>query len=437
MSAFAQAMLQISIESGEVPAPEGEYDHSGVGAEEIPVVTDQTQTELEEAVQETADVVDKMLEHDAAAEKIVEATDSLESKLAQLRVERENGRPLAGFAVSLYNQSLAEAFEAREIPAGVFESIVVGLQESFESNQLEDYTSEAEAATESLITKLWNMLKTTAAKVWAYIEEFFKTIGKSGSSIKAGGTQIKRLAGALDGEVKTAEISGKYARLHVGGSFSPTKAVEEVTSGYESVALATFNELNGIVKPWINSFSSVQRPVSAESIGKLSGKAHTLPGGYTAQLKAGAGEGGAAIAGAKFTITAPAKKDATEKVAPLTKSELNSLGGALEALGARLVESKKAGTIVSAAHKKLIDDAGKKINDLLKKENKDGAKAASGVVKEVNKALEAGKTIIPAYLGFAADVGKEAYNFGKKSLGAYGKKVEAGAADATGGVAAA
>lgn len=426
-TAFMTAMMQISIESGEIPKPEEDYDHSGVGAEEIVVVTDETQTELEEAVADTAEKVEKMLENDTAAEKIVEAVDCLESIQVQLSTEAAAGRPLAGFAVPLLNQLIASSMEARQIPAGIFENAVMEIQQSFESNRFEDYTTEAEEKTEGLITKLLNMLKAAAKAVWTYISEFFTTIGRSGTAIKNGGTQIKRLAAKLTGELKKEELKASgYNLLNNGGSFNPAAAVNAVTAGYSTIALAAFGEITGLVKPWVNSVSLTPtvKTVNLQAMnGSVKTSEHDLPGGYKAALKPGAGEGIASVSGAKFTITGPEKKAGPEKTAPLTKGELEALGSALESLGSRLLESKKSGTVVLQAQKTLLDEVDGKLK-AIKGEDKEGAKKARAIVSEVSKALSAGKTIIPTYLDFASKVGKQGYNFGKASLGAYGKKVE-------------
>lgn len=439
-SAFARAMMQISIESGEVPKPEEDYDHSGIGAEEIVVVTDETQTELEEAVQDTADTVEKMVERDTAAEKIVEAVDSLESISRQLDAEHAAGRPLVGFAVPLTNQLIASSLEGRDIPFGIFEQAVMSIQESFENNRFEDYYTEAEEKTEGLIGKLMNMLRSAWQSVWTYVTEFFTTIGRSGTAIKNGGTQIKRLAAKLEGEVKKEELkTSGYNLLVVGTSFSPAAAVKAAEDGYTGIALAAFNEITGLVKPWINgvSLTPTVKAVNLQAMnGSIKGGSHALPGGFTAELKAGAGEGVAAVSGAKFTITGPEKKAGVEKSAPLSKGELEALGSALEALGSRLIESKKTGVVTLNAQKTLLSEVDAKLKGI-KGDDKEGAKKARAIVSEVSKALQAGKTIIPTYLDFASKVGKQGYNYGKASLGAYGKKVEEKAPDDKGANAAA
>jgi hypothetical protein len=367
-----------------------------------------------------------MLENDTAAEKIVEAVDCLEAIQVQLSTEAAAGRPLAGFAVPLLNQLIASSMEARQIPAGIYESAVMEIQQSFESNRFEDYTTEAEEKTEGLIGKLMNMLKAAAKAVWTYITEFFTTIGRSGLAIKNGGTQIKRLAAKLQGEVKKEELkTSGYNLLNVGGSFNPAGAVKAVDEGYKPAALESFVQLSGVVQRWVNSVSLTPtvKSVSLTAPGAIKSSEHALPGGHTASLKPGAGEGVAALAGTKFTITGPEKKAGPEKSAPLTKAELEALGSALEGLGARLLESKNSGAVALKAQKDLLDSVDKKLS-AIKGDDKEGAKKARAIVAEVTKALNAGKTIIPTYLDFASKVGKQGYNFGKASLGAYGKKVE-------------
>ena len=433
-SAFARAMLQISIESGEVPKPEEDYDHSRVGAEEITIVTDNTQTELEEAVEETATVVEKLEERDAAADKIVEAADCLESQLVQLRAERAAGRPLTGFSVSLYNQLMASSLEAREVPAGIFEESVLSLQSSFESGRFEDYTTEAEEKTEGLLSRLINMVKKAAESVWTFIKEFFTTIGRSGSAIKAGGAQLKRQASSVKGELKKTEAKGSsYNLLVAEGGFNASKAVGDVISGYESVAVHEMKQFREAIQPFINS--AVTTPtvagVNGSRVGTISASSHALPGGYTAKTTVGAGTGLDHVLSTKFTIEAPSSKAGPEKVSLLAGSEVGSLGDQLVKLGDLLIRSKSQGDQIVKDTNKDLAEVEKALKGI-KTDDAEGKAAARALVTKAVKAVKLGKTIIPTYLDFAQLVGKQAYNFGRASLGAHGVKKEEKAPDDAG-----
>lgn len=443
MSLSLAAMLNnLAVESGEVAADD--LDHSFVGAEEITIVTDETQTELEEAVADAAEKVDKLEESDAAAEKVIDAVESIESNLRQLRAQAAAGQPLDRGAMQWFIQNTALACEARDLPVALFDKEVLGMQSSFEANQLEDYTQEAEEQSEGLLRRLYNVLKNAIIAAGQAIKEFFTTIGKTGTAIANGGSQLVRVGGTLKGAPKKATIkTSGYGLLMEGGSFNPKGAVDDVktkfTSELTSKVIVKFGDslqplLSALKTPSAAAISSAD--TSASHVAAIT---FDLPGGHKAELKPGSGEGLAKIVDAKFTITGGDAKAPAEH-APLTPAEIVELGKALQAFGKEMSNSKVVTGALSKSNDALLNAADSAIKGSLaerikdkvsdkNKEQRDGINAARELLAKAQKAVSAGRAIAPVYVKFMAKVGKEAYNFGRTSCSAYGTK-EAAAAPA-------
>lgn len=409
-------LRQYSVEAGEAQPDE---DHSQIGAEEITVVTDETTTELEEALADTAEQVDKLEDSDAAAEKIVDAVESMESNLDQLRAMATNGKALDHGAMRWYIQNLAISVEARGLPGSVVETEVNALQESFESAQLDDYTTEAEEKTGNVIMRLLRVLAAALSNAKTAIAQFFATIGRSAGAIKTGGQQIQRLAGKLKGDVKKTEIKASgYRRLVEGGKVEPSAVLKGLRDKWRSEMLPH------VLKPMQDALAPVTSNLaSANPVADLAEKvkAHIatskkieLPGGASAELKV---EGETV----KFAMNAPTG-DGVEKTAPLTKAELQTLGTELIATGSFMTSAKDS----TNQFVKEVENVLKAIEKVAGKDKADGAKerkeAVSAAVTAATKLVNTGKSIAPAYIGYLSKTAKDAYNFGKASLGAYGAK---------------
>src|SRR5690606_21883358 len=173
---LSNLLRELAVESGELV--QDPHDPL-LGAEEITVVTDETKTELEEQVEDLAEKVEKIEQHNDAAEKLVEVTESLEAYVAQLHAMRSAGQPLNGPAARMYLMGITTAMEAREIPAELIAGDVMSMHHSFESGVLDDYTAEAEEKTGNWLQRVWAMLVSAVKAVKTAVVEFFTTMGKS------------------------------------------------------------------------------------------------------------------------------------------------------------------------------------------------------------------------------------------------------------------
>lgn len=422
MSELAKLLHTLSVEAG--VATGDPDDHSFVGAEEITVVTDETQTELEEAVAETAAEVEKLENGSGAAEKIIEAVESVESKLAQIRAMRDNGEEMNHGALRWFIQGVAESVEARQLPGELLVDHLGALQHSFESNELTDYTTEAEEKTGGVLSRIWAVLVRALTAARTSIAQFFGTIGRSAGAIKTGGEQIKRLAKGIKGAPKKDKIkTSGYKYLVVGGSINADKAVRDsigVLKGDLNTKILT--PLKNALKPIVDTLTakgSANDVIDANWTSKaasmgLRDQTINLAGGVNAALKVEEGK-------VSFSIGKPSG-DGVAESAPLNASELATLGNSLVVLGTAMAAAKaNADQFVAEAEAAL--SAAKKFAG---KDKEEGAKERKeGVGKAVTlatKVIKSGEGVIPAYVRYMGLLGKDAYNFGKASLGAYSTK---------------
>ena len=425
MSELAAILRQASLESGAIQPGEDD-DHSFVGADEITVVTDETSTELEEAVADTAEEVAKLENSNAAVEKVAEAADSLESKLLQLRAMADNGQPLDHSGMRWYIQGLAESFEARELPADLVRPEVEALQYSFESASVQDYTAEAEEKTENVLQRIWRVLTAALSAAKTAITQFFGSIGRSSGAIATGGQQLQRIGAKLKGAPKKDKIkTSGYGRLVDGGS---VKAVESVDKAIKALDGDITTHILDPMKKALSPLTEVLKGnhtaadlTDSNWAAKFAamGVRNTvvnLNGGVKAELK---------IDGEKmnFSVSKPSG-DGVAESAPLSPAEIVALGGKLITLSRIMNLAKaKADKFVDGAEA-VLGKAGK----AAKADKAEGAKERKeGVGKAVTTAtrlIKAGQVVIPTYVNYLSQLGKEAYNFGKASAGAYGTKVE-------------
>jgi hypothetical protein len=445
---LSDALRQYGVESGQIDPEEVILP---AGEEEFTVITDETQSDLEEAVADLADDVEKLENQDNAAEKVVEAVESLEAYCGQVEALAAAGVPLNGLAAKFLAQGIAGSLEARGIPAAIFQGDVVSMHESFESNQLEDYTTEAEEKGQGVLARLVAMLRAAASAVATAIKEFFTTMGKSASAIKASGVKLKRVASGLKGEAKVKEISsGGFGMVVVGGKVDPKKALDDAHGIYTSGVLKVTKGIRDSLRPLITELSkgtvtgaSLKAAGAAVNTSALAEQTIALPGGYSAVFKPGQGENFDRLSGATFGIKNPEKKEAPEKSPILSPAEIGAVGDSLVKVGTLMETARKEGDAVIAANEALISAAskvvggmGRAIKDkvgLNKSETKEDDAAARQLLKMAKSAISANKGIIPTYVSYLGKLSKEAYRAAAASAGKYGGKApaaDAGAADA-------
>lgn len=231
MSNIAALLRQYSQESTEA-TEEGSVDESMVGAEEVLVVTDETTTELEEAIEEIAETVNDKAEAESALDNVIEATESLESAIEMIRSARLKGQRVNGVAMQIWTQGVVDSMEARQIPTEIFAGLQEDYGDSFEADSYSDYSVEAEAKAEGIMTKLWNMIKAAFAAVRDWFTKFLAWFGKSTDALEKAGKKLTEAAKAKAGKkASVKKISGKgYAVLVKGNDVDAAAALDDVVS---------------------------------------------------------------------------------------------------------------------------------------------------------------------------------------------------------------
>lgn len=426
------ALLQYGVESGEIEPEEVIYP---AGEEEITVITDETQSDLEEAVAELADDVEKVEDHEDGAEKVIEAVESLEAYVVQFERLGEQGIPINTTAANFALQGIVASLEGRNIPAQVYSTEAFALQESFEADDKEaDKGPGLLGKGKALLTKLWNMLKAAAGAIKQAIVDFFATMGKSAAAIKAGGEKLKRVGASIKDSKQTNLNAGSYSALTVGGSVDPVKAMAEVNSGYKTAVVDNITKLRIVVNPLVKALRNptpggVKSAAEGIDVKALASSSAALPGGFVAHFTVGSGEGVAALTGTTFKIEkAKEGGGASKDFSALSGPDIVKLGTAVVAAADLMVKAKTDADAIIKSNDELLSAATAAISAA-----KDDAAqgAARELLKTATKLLSVTKGFVPTYVRYMATTAKVAYKAGMASASAHGKKekAEAGAGE--------
>lgn len=214
---------------------------------EINPVTNNTETELDKALEAVDSAEVEVTESEAAedtltaaAEGVEEATDMMEEEIAEKgEVSVESYRSL----------NLAIKNAVRGLPGGVqlVQAHSVS-NESFVSLDKVVVSAEALDKAKEILMKLWNAVKDAAEKVWTAIKDWFGQLTASGDWLIKAADDLKKRAGAIQGKsAKNGEVSvaPQLKALVVGNDSVKEGAtvVNAVKSAADSVV-----QLGGIVK---------------------------------------------------------------------------------------------------------------------------------------------------------------------------------------------
>ncbi|MGG4591851.1 hypothetical protein ACLPJK_26690 [Pseudomonas aeruginosa] len=409
--------LRVSLESSEMPENV-----------EINPVTDQTETELDQALAEveqaesdvaSAEVNETVLE--AAADGVEETTEAIEDEI------EEKGE-ISQESYAKYDLALRNATRLLPLDHSRYQVS----QESFVQFDGRTVSMEALDKAKEMLAKLWQAVKDAVTKVWGAIREWFARLGKSGAALIAAGNDLKKRASAARGKTaKNDKIDATAAArlLHDEGKFDSvataisglatsvtvgreggqilTEAAAEYTKQMASVARLGVAETSTISfdKEFVEAVSGFK-----EAYKKYDGKKST--GGYVFHVESVSG-------GLGVSLTQDTKFEGDATIATPTPEQVSALGQAIV----------DAGTFVKDFDKKYFKDFDKTlVSDL--------NKARSSVNKELSDSEQkrtkiflalirfssgAFKKPMPAYVGNVANQAKAAYKLGRKALAQYGE----------------
>lgn len=387
-------LYDLAVESGEIEAHEG-------NPEELTIITDDSESELEEVVEQLAEDVEKVEDQDNAAEKMIDVIESLESKITMLRDMRERGENLNATAAKIYSSSLVTSLEARGFPSALFADEVVEMNTSFESSNAYDYSTEAEEKSEGILAKIKNMLK-------AAFKSFMEWAGRLAESTKILGRSLITLGAKL---VKAVDANGKSTPLTAENSKIGSKGLESV--GEDPVAAlkqlkSADGKLNSFTNTILSDFgkqASVFKVDSDKEFNVIDFV--SLPTAAGRELTATGADGKLAYSIKKSDVTTKPEFD----VLPLDK--IKAVGKGLSDLGTTLELSSK----LTVSHIKKLEDETKTVYKILDKMST--AKAPSVLLKALNNTAKDVRSLRSLFNKEAASVGKSAYRYGVRSLAKY------------------
>lgn len=415
MSNIAALLKQYSRESVEA-GEEGELPDNQVGAEEILVVTDETTTELEEAIEEIADAVNGKEESEAALDSVIEATESLESAIESIRSARLRGQRVNGVAMQIWTNGVVDSMEARHIPSEIFQSLQEEFGDSFEADSYTDYSAEAEEKGEGIMTKLWNMIKAAFATMRDWFTKFLAWFGKSTEAIEKAGVKLAAAAKAKKGQTASRKTipGGSYGLLVNGSTVDARATVKQIEDDIvassaasihlytEAVAAAEKMEAPDVTLRLIKSAQSALKKISP------SGK-RTLPNGV---VKTGKFELDANTGKVTNTVKVDMSKPKAfnSEVAVMSLSDIAALGDDLKALGA------KARAEVTKVERSTGRNPSVNISKTLTAEQTTAARKAARAITGV---MKLGQNLTSETVSFNMPIAKKAYSYGMVCLNQY------------------
>lgn len=264
------AMLrQFSAESA---VEEENVDQGQVGAEEILVVTDETTTELEEAIEQVAETVEGQEAVDESLNAAAGAVESLESAVASLVSARLNGERVTATAIRFWAQGIESSFEARGIPEEAYRELTQDFSESNESDNYSDYSTEAEEKAEGVFAKLWAMIKSAFARMRDFLARLVAWFSKSADAVESAGKKLLKAVEEKKGKKvdKDAKVQASaYGELMVGSSFDPENAVDKADGVFTVIS----GECNKLYDVGVSSAAALEGSGDKKSEIKKAGKA--------------------------------------------------------------------------------------------------------------------------------------------------------------------
>lgn len=396
MSDFAKAMAEFSQESG----LETVHDQQNANPEQLAVVTDDTQSELEECVNQIAEDVEKLADNDNLAEKLVETVESMEGRIAQLQAMRNSGVNLDGTAARQFALGVAESMEARGFPTDFFKGELDSLNTSMESSAY-DYSVEAEEAAKGIKDRALTVLKNAYNAVVEFLRKIVDRFRGLGDNLGKAGDRVQKLSIDLQGkEVPDARLKGaSYDALYLNsGGFNPKGAMQQSFDAIDKAYDEASTRIEALTKK-LNTGS-----------GELGGDLSIpLSGGVVLVIE---GKGGAKLK------TGSEVKGKSEEVPVATLSVLADIGKSLSAMSVVLhgIDSDNKKVIAS------LDKAVKAAQDALSKKDSGVEKDVEKVnLSEVSAQMKTVQSLVPLAVKHASNCARVAYRYALASAARYEK----------------
>lgn len=427
-------MLQLySKESDEGETYASDAAEDAVTSDVEGVVEDVESEEIDEAVIEGVEVIEEGSVIESSTEQLIDAAESLESSIGFIRDLRERNEVLSGAATGMWTKAVVASMEARGIPVDLFESELVGFGDSFENNQYEDYSVEAEDKGEGIFRRLWNMIKAAFARLGQWITRFVGWFRTSAGAVRKAAVKLQTAAGEKSkagmvhrgGKINVAPFSNLVfnGRVDAPASVSILQSALDVSmdtaTAFASSAVKEAENFGKGSSFWTKLVPAFMRDLktTAEKFANNQTIA-ALPGGRTIEAYGAEGKRFNFFGKQRFTFKLRVERDknfkgATGMADPLSLREIESLGGSLVAL----VDSAQAKfEAFESAFGKM------KLVDVPKGEKGEVGTTDARLAAQLLQSTMLAAQRIPSAIGpIVFPIAKRAYLYGKVCLNQYGK----------------
>lgn len=353
---------------------------------------------------------------------------SLEAAVIALGEMAKQNISLRGPAVASYLRAVTASMESRGIDPHLFKDGFDKLAYSAESTGKDDYCSEAEDKTKSVIARIVGMFTAAYNAVIQFFKDLYLTYGKSAAALAECGLKLKRIAPTVYGK-PTRKLPGKKFKKLGTGSADVVKCLKAMLLAEHTVAT-----LHGEVLAQLHTAGDAMRSGKAdvvktalETISSHIPHGRTITTGTGSDLEWFAGKGDTPIdklKTCKFS-TSPVKGKLPAAVEPLSSGGIKDLATELSNISSLML--------------KIVKDSNKTLSDLNQTntsmqflaKNLSGGKATADEVDNAvqlvgmaNVQLKLLHSVMPTYTSLLGDVGKEAYAFGLASARCYVKPNE-------------
>lgn len=186
---FKQYSNESAEEAGLVPVGEN-HDESGVGATQLLITTEETTTELDEAIEDLAEKCNQHTEVESKIEQVISATESLESIMALVESNESAGRTLNGFGAAAVMSQIRESFEARGIDEVLYKDMLDNMEVSFEDDSKSDKTNTIKKSASNVVTRITNFVNKLIEAAKNFGKDMLESIRGTSAAVRSSGDAL-------------------------------------------------------------------------------------------------------------------------------------------------------------------------------------------------------------------------------------------------------
>lgn len=434
MSSNLESLLKASLESADV---------TGEGVEINPVTND-TSTDLDEALAAVGDAEQVVTSEEGDVEQLVEAEVALESLTTGLESYRSEGG-MNPQTADMYGRAVRIATANLPLPAAAKSRLTVSNEAFGGTMEKLQATASMEAGAREVLQGVYEAVKSAVLRVIEAVKQFIATFGKSGKAIQAHAQALKKSASATKGTPKSSNFNpGRAGQiLAIGGQFTGNAAnsLDAVMRGWKLVAVDYPTAIHNAMQPVIavlnkGSFTPTELEAAAQAaadIGvKLEGEVGDLPGNKAIQIKSDVGGDGDALSrltNIRISMVSAGEKGGAGEVPVPSPTEVAAIATKAEQIGKMMERFERDFSTLIKDTEKLIA-GGAKVAAKGESFSKEEASAAKRILSKMAQLANLMRGIAPQYVSYSGTVCKAALVYGGAALKQYATAPAAAAAPA-------